>query len=394
MLHCLSRLLTLSLVMLASTFATASASELMSFQLSFYSENISLQYNTSMVFPAAISTEESELVKYFQRLEKTEYTPLLNDLKRYKKELALNDWLYYRLMEKAVENIFHGKSQVQQTLICWFLLSKSGYETRMTYLKDEVFLYVYCTDALFEVPMIEDEGKTFINLSTIRQQDRNRQVLYVLNFVPVSANKAFSFDLSQLPKLQPQYVSKELAFGYENQVYKLNVQLDLTIPQIMSDYPFFDEMRYLETPLSETVAESLLPQLRHFLQGKSQREGLEMLVSFTRSFPYKEDKEYFGRSKPMIADEVFHYRYSDCEDRSALFYQLVRDLLDLPMAIIAFPDHLTVGVELPEAVGSAILYNNRKYTICDPTGPAGSSAIGFLPKNYENQSFKIIGTYK
>ena len=84
----------------------------------------------------------------------------------------------------------------------------------------------------------------------------------------------------------------------------------------------------------------------------------------------------------MIADEVFFYPYSDCEDRSALFYALVRELLDLPMIVVAFPDHLTVAVSLEEELpGAVISYQGRRYYICDPTGPVNSSEIGIFPKN-------------
>ncbi len=383
------------LCLLSSTLSMANTNnDISTSQIPFYSEHLTVRYHNSMLFATTVSVQEKQMISYYKHLQQANYQLLLNDLQQIKQQFALNDWFYYRLLEKFVDNVYAGRSKLQRTLSCWFLLSKSGYDTRLTYLEDQVFVYVYTTDALFEVPMIQSEGKTFVNLSTIRRDDRNRQMLYVLNFIPVSASYPFSFDLSVLPQLRPQLVDKELQFTYKEQQHKLKVQLDLTVPQLMSDYPFFEETRYLRAPLSRTLEQSLLPQLRRLLHGKSQREAVELLVSLTRSFPYKEDKEYFGKSKPMIADEVFHYRYSDCEDRSALFYQLTRRLLDLPMVIVAFPDHLTIGVELQENVGTAVLYKKRKYYICDPTGPANSSAIGFIPKNYERSSFKILGTYR
>jgi hypothetical protein len=119
------------------------------------------------------------------------------------------------------------------------------------------------------------------------------------------------------------------------------------------------------------------------------------LVSFTRSsFQYREDKDYFGYSKPMIADEVFHYPFSDCEDRSALFFRLVKETVDLPMIIVAFPDHLTIGVALDEEIGEPISYRGRNYYICDPTGPVNSTDIGVFPNGYRNSDFEIIGNYK
>ena len=53
----------------------------------------------------------------------------------------------------------------------------------------------------------------------------------------------------------------------------------------------------------------------------------------------------------MIPDEVLHYPVSDCEDRSALYFALVRDLLNLPVVAIAYNDHLSVAVALELPLG-------------------------------------------
>jgi hypothetical protein len=122
---------------------------------------------------------------------------------------------------------------------------------------------------------------------------------------------------------------------------------------------------------------------------------LEVLVSLTRSgFRYQEDTKYFGRSKPMVPEELFSYPYSDCEDRSALFYALVRELIDLPMVVIAYDDHLSVAVAADRVEGDNFSFQGRRYVFCDPTGPANSSVIGRIPPGYEKAKFQIIGQYK
>ena len=122
---------------------------------------------------------------------------------------------------------------------------------------------------------------------------------------------------------------------------------------------------------------------------------LEIITAFTRSaFNYKTDENHFGRSKPMIREEVFYYPYSDCEDRVAVFFGLVKELLNLPMLVIAFPDHLTIGVALDQPIGPAIRHKGKKYYICDPTGPNNSYEIGRIPKGYERKSFEILYHYQ
>ena len=370
-------------------------SSLQKVTVSFYSENLSVIYNPDLLQPQMSRMEEKQMVDYYFKLKKTHYQILLQDLEQKKEQLQLNDWLYYELMKKTVQQIFARKSPQEVELCCWFLLSQAGFDTRLTYLDQDVFIYVFSEDEVFEVPMIEDEGRSFINLTSIHYGMKSQPALYLLNFKANANGKAFSFYLDQLPKLSARPRNKALRFNYLGEHHILEVQVDLTIAKLMESYPFISEQQYLEVPLSSTVAQSLLPQLKLLLNGKSAKEAIEILVSFTRSsFQYKEDKEHFGKSKPMIADEVFHYTYSDCEDRSALFYCLVKELLDLPMVIIAYPDHLTIGVALSKITGDSVRYQGKDYFICDPTGPVDSAEIGEVPYGYENTPFKIIGNYK
>ncbi|GJM31847.1 MAG: hypothetical protein DHS20C18_08480 [Saprospiraceae bacterium] len=364
-------------------------------RVQFYSEAITLSYSTDMVLNKRVTVKEEEMLAYYKALEGTNYQVLLNALNENKINHQLNDWLYFELMRKALHQIMTDNPPLTVELMSWFLLSKAGFDTRLTYIKNKAFVYACTEDDVFEVPMIEENGKTFVNLSNIEQKTNAKQALYMLNFIPNSAGRSFSFYLKQLPWLKVQPDNKYFVFQCRNQKYELKVTIDRTIKDIMRAYPIISEKEYMEVPLSATIRNSLIPQLKTFLREKTEREALELLVAFTRSsFQYKEDKEYFGRSKPMIADEVFHYPYSDCEDRSALFFRLVKELLDLPMIIVAYPDHLTIGVAMQQASGSAVRYKDKLYFICDPTGPVNSAEIGEIPNGYENVPFEIIGSYK
>jgi hypothetical protein len=186
-----------------------------------------------------------------------------------------------------------------------------------------------------------------------------------------------------------------MRFNYHGVQQNMNITFDRTMVDIMADYPIIHEYCYLETPLSPTLRKSLLPQLRRYLEPLDEQQRIELLVSFTRSaFDYKEDNEYFGHSKPMVPEELFGYSFSDCEDRSALFFALVRDLLNMPMAVVAYDDHLTIAVGTNAIRGDGFTYDGQRYVFCDPTGPKNSSRIGQIPPGYENKKFQIIGTYK
>ena len=358
----------------------------------FYSEQINLTYDSAIKQVFSSKLEEQTIVQYYENLEEANYEPLVNALQKQQERLVLNDWLLYELTQKAVAEIYKGNARKTQTLATWFLLSKLGYDTRLAFMKNESFIYVRTLEDIYETPLIEDQGNKFVGLTEMQhKRTSTNKGVYLLNFLATPNGKPFSFSLKQLPHLKPKQQQKKFDFEWAATHYELTVQCDQTLVKVMEKYPVIGETDYVKTPFSPMLQKSLLPQLAKIIEGKTTKEALEILATFTRSaFTYKEDEAYFGRSKPMIRDEVFFYPYSDCEDRSAVFFGLVEALLELPMIIVAFPDHLTVAVALDQPIGPSIKYKGKKFYIVDPTGPSNSSEIGRVPKGYEKQSFEIL----
>ena len=361
----------------------------------FYTEQLELEYNPAILLSTNVSYNDQSIVAYFREMEKTPFQSILNSLEKHRDQYQLNDWFYYELLRKSIHTLFRAKPDLQKTLTCWFLLSKAGFDTRLTYIDNQAFVYVYSKDGVFEVPMIEERGKNYINLTSIHLGNPSfSEAVYLLNYVANSAGRSFNFNLQQYPSFPPKLQSKKVRFSDGVKNYALDIEVDMNVVALMKRYPVIDEKKYFEVPLSNTISNTLLPKLKKIIAGKSQEEALQLLVSFTRSaFNYKEDQDFFGKSKPMVADEVFYYPYSDCEDRSALFYCLVKDLLDLPMLIIAYPDHLTIAVATDKAIGKPIQFQGKKYYICDPTGPYNSTEIGEAPQEYAKSAFEILGFY-
>jgi hypothetical protein len=299
------------------------------------------------------------------------------------------------MVRAAVDGILPKGSALERTLLAWFLITESGFDTRLTFQAQRVYLCVYVKDEIYEAPLIEDKGRTYVNLSALHDRRSNiEEGVYLLDYAPRPQGEAFSFSLKHLPKLPTQVSKRKVPFSFRGEHYELEIAFDQNLVRILEKYPLVDEREYLKAPMSGLLQESLAPQLRYLLQDKDATESVALLATFTRSvFKYMEDKEYFGRSKPMTPDELFHYPFSDCEDRSALFYALVKELLGYRMLIIGFPDHLTIAVSIPGFAGEGIEYAGRKYYFCDPTGPSNSSEIGRLPEEFIGQRYEILGEF-
>ena len=364
--------------------------EVRGFNIGFFANQVPIEYAPDMVIEVNSELNNSSLDRIINRLESKPLNVLLNSLLEQKKTLQLNDFLFYKLAQQSVAVIYKGQQTNARTLTLFSLMARSGYDVRLTYRKDKAFLNIHTEEDLFEVPIIDHSGRAYANISCLNGSCKARQSLYIYRRQPNPKGRSFSFKLDQWPLLDAKPTLRPLTFNFHGVTQKLDVQFDQTMVDIMSDYPFIHEYAYLDTPLSPTLSKSLLPPLRRMLAQLSEREQLELLVSFTRSaFLYKEDNEYFGRSKPMVPEELFSYDFSDCEDRSAL----VRELLDTPMAVIAYDDHLTIAVASETIMGDHFDYQGKRYVFCDPTGPSGSSRIGEIPPGYENKSFQIIGEH-
>jgi len=357
----------------------------------FYTETISIKYAPEIIIPTIKKLEEEDIVRFYKQLERTPYLSVLTAFRTSQRQYALSDWLLYELVKKTIKDIYKKKPRSYQVLATWFFMSKLNYDTRLAFLGNSAYLYVKTKDNIYETPMIEEKGNRFLGLTELQYKRTNdSKGIYLLNFLAAPRGKSFSLAFT-LPTLRSAIEKKDFVFQWRSKKYKVSVEVDKTLVAIMKHYPIIDESGYITAPFSKHLERSLLSQLKRIIGGKPLKQQVEILTSFTRSaFNYKEDESYFGRSKPMIREEVFHYPYSDCEDRTAVLYGLVDELLHLPMLVIAFSDHLTLAVAFKESIGAPIKHKGRSYYICDPTGPNNSSNIGYAPKGYERQAFEIL----
>lgn len=95
----------------------------------------------------------------------------------------------------------------------------------------------------------------------------------------------------------------------------------------------------------------------------------------------------------MSPEQTLYYSYSDCEDRSALFFYLVRTVLELPSIVLDFEEHVGVAVELEDVEGDYFEYKGRRFIYCEATGPSDNLKIGEMWEKVRNQKARIITDY-
>ena len=127
----------------------------------------------------------------------------------------------------------------------------------------------------------------------------------------------------------------------------------------------------------------------------NQKKGVDYLMRFTRyAFLYEDDDESYGKEKRLSPEETLFSKYSDCDDRAALFFYLVREIYDLPMIAMLYPTHITMAVQFDKPVGRPIMYNGKAYSVCEPTPQKEDLNIGQISSNLKYTPYKVVYAYE
>jgi len=323
---------------------------------------------------------------------------LLKDMDIARKEMSLCDWLYYQLIRKVSNAIAPKLSDYfQYTSVKFHLLSGSGYDPLLVVDAKRTLLYIRTNDIIYNLPakLIGDRQYICIN-----HHDYGFDAELPGSNAPMLPNVAddsrmFSFVIDRLPDFpETDYMTREIEFDYGRKKEHLSIRLNKTMRGFFANYPVTEYGNQFNIPVSRVTSESLVNALKPKLAGLSQRNGLEYLLHFTRhAFLFAKDSDIFGREKRFSAEETLLYEKSDCEDRSALFFWLVKQTYDLPMIVLSFPDHVTVAVELGESGGHTVDYNGNAYTICEPTPQKKELRIGQTIPKLHDRPFEVHYVY-
>lgn len=347
-------------------------------------------------FPTSLSREAVHA--FYADIRNSGINDVVEALKDYKKKRKADDWLYYQLIRKVSEYISpKADNYYRYTLYKWYFLTSSGYDARLTWHADKLLLYVRCEEAIYNIPSRVTEGKQFVclNYHDYGSIDFKKERFVDVALKDEHANTSFSYQVTQLPNFAPDnYVEKDLSFNYYQTTYSFKLKINAQVQSIFKNYPVVDYGYYFNIPLSRETYNTLIPLLKTNVRGMSKKNGVDYLMRFTRyAFLYQKDSESFGKEKRLSPEETLLYPRSDCDDRVALFFCLVKEIYNLPMIVLVYPEHVTIAVQLNKPVGNPIVYDGKKYSICEPTPQKQDLKIGQTIRSLNRASYEIVYAY-
>ncbi len=369
------------------------------YSVDFYDGTLNFQADSTFNCQFTDSLSNQTVLQFYNKLQTSNYQTALTQLLAYQEKHKLNDWLYYQLIRKTVEQISPKKDNyARYTLYKWFLMCKSGYDARIAIGNDQIIFYIRNEEDISDIPFFEIENRKY---TCLNYHDYGRLFKKEKTYVPVNisvpeAIRSFSYKVTNMPEFKPEdYVAKQLTFDYKNKVYHFEIKLNDEVEKIFANYPGVDFETYFNIPLSKETYQSLIPILKQNLKGMNDKKGVDYLMRFTRyGFLYENDEENFGRERHLSPEQTLFAAHSDCDDRVALFFYLVKEIYNLPMIAMLYPTHITMAVQFKKPIGNAIYYNGKIYSVCEPTPQKENLKIGELSTALKHQKYKVVYAYQ
>jgi hypothetical protein len=314
-----------------------------------------------------------------------------------KREMELSDWLTYQLIRKCA-NVISPKSTDFNvyTLTKANLLENLGYSPLIGWDGKSFLLYIKTNDEIFNLPikMFQGESYVCINYHDFNYAETLAFATLKLRSLNNENGKQFKFSITSIPAFpQDKITEKILQFQYKSRSYAIPVMVNQEMRNYFTNYPVTSYESQFNIPINNITSASLINNLKVKLKNLTIKKGVELLMYFTRTaFDFANDTEIFGREKRLSPEETLLYEKSDCEDRAALFFYLVKEIYNLPMIVLSYPDHVNVGVEL-DGKGYTINYNNKSFTVCEPTPQKKNLAIGKIQTDRKSNYYEVAYSY-
>jgi hypothetical protein len=333
--------------------------------VNFYGYRLAIPYNQAMTTSFRQRPSPESIADGWERLAKSDYKPTLEQLKQWQSSLHLSDWAAAQLVAEFSSKI--ATTDNARTLLSWFLMVKLGYDARLAY-NDDLYLLMPADDDIFGVTFFTLLGQRYYALPTNGPVSVSTTV-FTYGKQHESASDILKFKTPEGFIASGQEGKRTLTYQQDNK--DVSVVLSYPAEQIryLSTLPQLGLSRYPTATLPASTREQITQQLRPLLDGQSEEIAVNRLLNFVQNaFKYETDEEQFREENYLFPLETLHYAASDCEDRAALFSQLVNDLLGLPVVLLDYPGHIAAAVAFSRDVdGDVFMHNGRRYTVTDPT---------------------------
>lgn len=333
---------------------------------------------------------EKEVSKCWSALSQLPHYEWESDILRIKNELTLNDWGLYQLLNQSFKIYFPQGSKNEQVVFAVFMLNQMGYQAKIGRSGNELMPLIAFQQEVYNGLYFTYGDRRSVKYTVLSPANKNLSSVQTCSIDYANAMNTMDLSVQENPLLAVDLDSKVLTPNRGQDTYELEYNRNRV--DFYSEYPCVFYSVHAEAALDEVLLESIEEEILPVISGKSQEEAVNWLLHFVQNaFDYKTDFDQFGYEKWFFLEETIASSYSDCEDRSILFAQLVHRLLGMKVVLIHYPNvHLATAVKFnnPQTKGDYVTVDGEEYLICDPTYV--NARLGMAMPELNNMKVEIV----
>lgn len=278
---------------------------------------------------------------------------------------ALPDWALISLLDAYSAQVSNGDENGQQ-LLFWSLLMEMGYDARLAYDNQYLYLLLPSQQKIYGKAAIDIKGTKYYLLT-----GREPKGSLYTHTSSLNNQKTFNFSFSDKQPIQglkaEQRVLRDDITGLELHYY--------VYPELASYYrhhPPIDLVWYFKVTPQDQNYQEMVNALKAALAELPKSTQVRVLLSLIQQgYEYEKDQQQWGEEYYATPMHTLMLEAADCEDRSFLFAYLVEQVVGIPTVGLKYPGHLAVAVALPDKDISPnaeyVLVAGQKYYVADPT---------------------------
>lgn len=304
------------------------------------------------------------IVNFFSVMATSDYDDMLNRIKLTCKQMNLNDWGAYLLVERLSRTLFTSPDNAK--LFSWFMFNKLGYRVKVALGADRhVVLLHEIKGKMYSTPNYTLGEKKFYVIAKYNKGSIGSIYTYKQDYP--DATKALDFELKSLPVLEKNIQTKSVSFKEYGKLYSAAYSYNKNLINFMDSYPQVDYDVFFNAPFEYDTYKEIAGDIKKYTDNKKASEALNFVLHFVQNaFKYERDNEQFGREKVMFAQETLYYDKSDCEDRAVLYARLVKELFGISVVGVKYKDHMSTALHVPMQ-GDSVKVTGQRYVLADPT---------------------------
>ena len=308
-----------------------------------------------------------------------------------RKRYRLNDWAYIQMLDSFAQKCCSQPNKA--TLLMAWLYCQSGYKMRLGRTEGKLYMLFASENQIYHWNYFTVNNEKFYPY-----KGQKLERIFFCNAI-FPKEQTMTLKMIAEPSLTYSPSSRRTLQSERYAQMRTTNTVNRNLIDFYNGYPTGSINKdfstrwamYANTPLSNNAQESLYPQLREIIKGKSKLQAAEELLNFVQTaFVYEYDDTVWGYDRAFFAEETLFYPYADCEDRSILFSRIVRDLLGLRTVLLFYPGHLATAVrfEGQHPNGDYIHLPDGDYYVADPTYIG--APIGLTMPSCKNAKITVV----